>query len=182
MEVFIIPQSDLEHLVDEEGNIKDITGQEEDFKQQISEYESELAELEWKHSQLSKSYKELFNKQNKTRKKNKELEAKVESLESDREKLISVLQKVKEAKNQASAEDIKSSKPSVSSIISNESDLNQDQGKTQPFGIKLDKTQVNPEGKIPADKITTESKEEKEDKDIWTVLRSRLTKKEEDEK
>ena len=31
--------------------------------------------------------------------------------------------------------------------------------------IKLDKNQVNPDGKIPADKKTTESKEEKEDKD-----------------
>lgn len=197
MEVFILPQSDLDDLVDEEGQIKDISGEKEEFKRHLAEYESELAELEWKHSQLSKSYKELFKKHNKTRKKNKELEKQVESLESDREKLMDVLQKVKEARLKETNEVPKivpqgESKESITS-----SSFAEKSGKIQITGFKADKTEVKPDKKIHEDKKanltketketkeikeTKEEKEDKVDKDIWTVLRSRLTKKEEEEK
>ena len=80
MGVFVIPQNDFKDLVDEEGELKDISGQEEEYKSHIAQYETELAELEWKHSQLSKSYKELLNKHNKTRRKQQELEIRLKPL------------------------------------------------------------------------------------------------------
>lgn len=183
MEVFIIPQSDIDDLIDEEGQLKDITGQEDEYKRHLAEYETELAELEWKHSQLSKSYKELFNKHNKTRKKHQELEKKVELLESDREKLIKALKKVKEAReNDAQVQD---SSEALKTVPQQDSNKNVPgsviEGQVDEVGGQIKTTNFESE-KSQEVKGNKESKENKEDKDIWTVLRSRLTKKEEEEK
>lgn len=158
MGVFVIPQNDVKDLVDEEGELKDISGQEEEYKSHIAQYETELAELEWKHSQLSKSYKELLNKHNKTRRKQQELEDKIETLENDRIKLISALKEERQA-NGVRVQKFPDVKPSAGQK-SSESD------------------------KIIADddQTSTPNNEEKDDKDIWTALKSRLTKKEHEEK
>ncbi|WP_337972237.1 hypothetical protein [Methanobacterium petrolearium] len=184
MDVFIIPQSDLNDLIDEKGELKDISGDEDEYKRHLAEYEAELADLEWKHSQLSKSYKELFKKHNKIRKKNQELENKVESLGNDREKLISVLKKVKDTRMKENTEGPKtipqkSAKQTSSGQVTVKGKFG---GKTQKSTSKADKTEINPDKKGTENKKAEEIKENRDDKDIWTVLRSRLTKKEEDEK
>jgi hypothetical protein len=176
MDVFIIPQNDLDDLIDEKGELKDISGQADNYKRNLAEYEAELAELEWKHSQLSKSYKELFKKQNKTRKKNQELEHKVEILESDREKLMAALKKVKDAKD--SNEGLKT----VPQGALNEKIPEQSIGQGKLNEDKVENTVLKePKTEISQDNGDIKAKEDKEDKDIWTVLRSRLTKKEEEE-
>lgn len=189
MDVFVIPQNDLGQLLDDEGQLKDISSQEAEYRHQISEYEAELAELEWKHNQLSKSYKDLFKKQNKTRKLNQELEKKVESLESDKEKLMDALRKVKEAKLKTDNQNEKMDTPllsegvsqSSSTKISENSGLDTNRDKNPIIDSKTAESQEN---KVEIDKNEkpNEIKEDKEDKDLWTVLRSRLTKKEDDEK
>ncbi|NYB51514.1 MAG: hypothetical protein HVN35_02970 [Methanobacteriaceae archaeon] len=172
MEVFVIPKSDLGNIIDEEGKLRDISVQEDEYKRHLAEYETELADLEWKHSQLSKSYKELFKKQNKTRKKNQELEKIVEALKSDREKLIAALQKVKDARMNENKDIPKTVSKAGSKETIKDSSLVEKVEMIE--GSKVDKIDENKESK--------EIKDSKEDKDLWTVLRSRLIKKEEDEK
>jgi len=183
MDVFIIPQKDLKELIDEEGELKDISGQKDEHKRHLAEYEAELADLEWKHSQLSKSYKDLFKKHNKIRKKNQELKEKVETLESDRKKLINVLQKVKDARTKENTEVPKTvPQKSVKQTSSGQVTEQEKVENIQNRASKVDKTEVNQDKKGTENKKTDETKGNKDDKDIWTVLRSRLTKKEEDEK
>jgi hypothetical protein len=155
-EVFIIPQSDIEDLVDEEGELRDISQQEDEYKNHIAQYETDLADLEWKHGQLSRSYKELVNKNNKTRRKQQELEDKIKSLESDRSKLINALKKERKIN-----ETIRTQNGPDNKTLA---------GKGSP---ETDK--------IREDNAKTSSEAE-EDKDIWTVLKSRLSKKEQEEK
>lgn len=156
--VFVIPQNDVKDLVDEEGELKDISGQEEEYKSHITQYETELADLEWKHNQLSKSYKDLVNKHNKTRRKQQELEDKIETLENDRIKLISALKEERQA-NRVGVRKGPDVKPS-----------------TGQESLESDKIIAE------NDQTSTPNNEEKDDKDIWTALKSRLTKKEQEEK
>ncbi|MBI4813088.1 MAG: hypothetical protein HY802_01615 [Methanobacterium sp.] len=155
MEVFIVPQEDLADLVDENGEFKDLSGKKDEYESKLHQYEADFADLEWKHSKLSRTYKELFSKHNKTRKKEKELEDKIKTLESDREKLISALKAERKATEKLKMEQ-------------------QPVNKTSPGTdtVKSDKNKVNNEN-IKNNNVN-------EDKDIWTVLRSRLTKKEEE--
>jgi len=166
MEVFIIPQSELKDLLDEEGELKDISTQETEYKKHLAQYENELADLEWKHSQLSKTYKGLFNKYNKARRKQQELEETVKQLESDRTKLINALKKVKEDKELHKTIQ-KGSSPEISG---------------QENAVKPGKENLvkNADSSVNADKKVKDEKDDK-DKDIWTTLRSRLTKKEQEE-
>ncbi len=155
-EVFIIPQNDIEDLVDEQGELKDISQEEEEYKIHIAQYETDLADLEWKHGQLSKSYKELVNKHNKTRRKQQELEDKIKTLESDRSKLINALKKERKINETLRTQNVPDSK-----IPAGKGSLETD--------------------KITKDKDKTSSNGE-DDKDIWAVLKSRLSKKEQEEK
>ncbi|CDG65703.1 hypothetical protein MBMB1_1612 [Methanobacterium sp. MB1] len=155
MEVFIIPQKDLEDYITEDGEFKDLSSKEEEYRIKLEQYEAEFADLEWKHSQLSKSYKELFNKHNRSRRKEKELEDKIESLESDREKLIHALEEERKLTKKLKLQQ-----------------QNQKENKTSPPSDQPPKTD-----KIDED---TKNKDENEDKDLWTVLKSRLTKKEDE--
>ena len=163
MEVFIIPQSDIKNLLDEEGELRDISDQEVEYKSHISQYETELAELEWKHNQLSKSYKELFNKHNKTRKTQQELEDKIKILESDRTKLINALKKERKINEGVLAQKVQDSKPLA--------------GQKSP-----QKSQISDKISVNNEKTSVSAEEDKDDKDIWAVLKSRLSKKEQDEK
>jgi chromosome segregation ATPase len=171
MEVFIIPKSDLKHLINEEGELKDISGQKEEYKAHIAQYETELAELEWKHNQLSKSYKDLFNKHNKARKNQKELEEKVETLENHRMKLINALKKERETYR--GLKTVLQESSNEKSIHEHEKLVEQDKTKS-----KLEKTEMNPSD----DKKVEVGNEDKKDKDIWNVLRGLRTKKEQEEK
>lgn len=159
MEVFIIPQEDLSDLVDENGELKDLSGKQDEYESKLDQYEADFADLEWKHSKLSRTYKELFSKHNKTLKKEKALEDQIRSLESDREKLINALKKERRVTEKLKMEQQTDDK--TSSEVKNT--------------IKSDKVQGNSENIKNKD-----LDEDKEDKDIWTVLRSRLTKKEEE--
>jgi hypothetical protein len=163
MEVFIIPQDDLVEFIGEDGKIEDdFLGQGEGYKRRLVEYETELAELEWKHGELSRSYKELFKKNNKSRKGQQELEERIKQLDNDREKLIIALKKEKDD-NQglktAYEEELKKNK-----ILQEELNLQKGNDK-----IGIDK------------RIMDDGDEDNRDTDIWKVLRSRLTKKEQEE-
>jgi len=165
MEVFIIPQEDLSDLVDENGEFKDITGKEAEYESKLVQYKADFDDLEWKHSKLSRTYKELFSKHNKTRKNLQELEEKVKTLESDRSKLINALKEERKITENLKMEQQTLNKPS-SNLKSPKSD--------DVKNLKSDKIK---------DDNNTKNKdldEDKEDKDIWTVLKSRLTKKEEE--
>lgn len=159
MEVFIIPQEDLSDWVDENGELKDLSGKQDEYESKLDQYEADFADLEWKHSKLSRTYKELFSKHNKTLKKEKALEDQIRSLESDREKLINALKKERRVTEKLKME--QQTEDKTSSEVKNT--------------IKSDKVQGNSENIKNKD-----LDEDKEDKDIWTVLRSRLTKKEEE--
>jgi predicted nuclease with TOPRIM domain len=159
MDVFIIPKNDIKDLLDEEGELKDISRQEDEYKSHFAQYETELAELEWKHNKLSKSYKELLNKHNKTRRKQQEMEDKIKTLESDRMKLINALKEERRINGGIPAKKVQNNKLSS--------------GQKSP---KSDKIRAGNE------KISTHASEDKEDKDIWTTLKSRLSKKEQEEK
>jgi hypothetical protein len=156
MEVFIIPQEDLSDLVDENGEFKDISGKQDEYESMLNQYKADFADLEWKHSKLSRTYKELFSKHNKTLKKEKALEDQIRSLESDREKLVNALKKERRVTEKLKTE--------------------------QQTG---DKTSSDAKNTIKSDKVKENSENIKNkdvdvDKDIWTVLKSRLTKKEEE--
>ncbi|EKQ54616.1 MAG: hypothetical protein B655_0728 [Methanobacterium sp. Maddingley MBC34] len=159
MEVFIIPQEDLSDWVDENGELKDLSGKQDEYESKLDQYEADFADLEWKHSKLSRTYKELFSKHNKALKKEKALEDQIRSLESDREKLINALKKERRVTEKLKME--QQTEDKTSSEVKNT--------------IKSDKVQGNSENIKNKD-----LDEDKEDKDIWTVLRSRLTKKEEE--
>lgn len=159
MEVFIIPQDDLADLVDENGELKDLFGKKDEYEIKLDQYQADFADLEWKHSKLSKSYKELFSKHNKTRKSQEEMEERIKTLESDREKLINALKKEREI-----TESLKMKQQAQDATSSD--------GKNS---FKSDKIKVNNENIKNKD-----VDEDKDDKDIWTVLKSRLTKKEEE--
>lgn len=159
MEVFIIPQDDLADLVDENGELKDLSGKQNEYESKLEQYEADFIDLEWKHSKLSKTYKELFSKHNKTRRREKDLEERIKTLESDRDKLINALKKERNITEKLKMEQ---------SLLSKTSS---DAKKTS----KSDKIEVNNEN------IRNKGlDEDKDDKDIWTVLKSRLTKKEEE--
>lgn len=171
MEVFIIPEDDINHLLDEGGELKDISGQKNEYKMHLAQYETELAELEWKHNQLSKSYKELLNKHNKTRRKQQELEDKIKILENDKIKLLKAL-KIEKDVNMV-PEIVKREVLDEGPVPSKEISVGND---------KIRKTRSN-EKSVRADEIEDfKDEQDKEDKDIWTVIRSRLSKREEDEK
>ncbi|MDY9924486.1 hypothetical protein [Methanobacterium sp.] len=159
MEVFIVPQEDLADLVDENGELKDLSGNKDEYESKLDQYEADFADLEWKHSKLSRTYKELFSKHNKTRKKEKELEDKIKTLESDRRKLISALKAERRATEKLKMEQQPVNKTSPATDVTVKSDQ-----------IKLNNENIK----------NKDVNEDKEDKDIWTVLRSRLTKKEEE--
>jgi hypothetical protein len=163
MEVFIIPYDDLVDFIDEDGKIAgDFLGQGEEYRRRLAEYETELAELEWKHGELSRSYKELFKKHNKSRKRRQELEERIEQLDDDREKLIITLKKEKDDNQGLKTtyeEELKKNK-----ILEEELSLQ------------------NGNDKIGTDKkIKDDGDGDNRDTDIWKVLRSRLTKKEQEE-
>jgi hypothetical protein len=163
MEVFIIPYDDLVDFIDEDGKIdEDFLGQGEEYRRRMAEYETELAELEWKHGELSRSYKELFKKHNKSRKRRQELEERMKQLDDDSQKLIVALEKEKDD-NQglktAYEEELKKNK-----ILEEEIHLQKGNDK-----IDTDK------------KMKDDGDEDKVDTDIWKVLRSRLTKKEQEQ-
>jgi hypothetical protein len=165
MEVFIIPQEDLSDLVDETGELKDITGREDEYEIKLAQYKADFDDLEWKHSKLSRTYKELFSKQNKTRRNLKELEEKVKTLESDRSKLINALKEERKITEKLKMEQQALNKPSSDLKSPKSDDVN---------NLRSDKIK---------DDSNTKNKDldgDKEDKDIWTVLKSRLTKKEEE--
>jgi len=168
MEVFIIPENDINHLFDEDGQLKDISGQKNEYKMHIAQYETELTDLEWKHNQLSKSYKDLLNKHNKTRRTQQELEEKIKILENDKIKLIKALKLEKDVNMvpEIAKREVLDEGPVSNKEISSGYD-------------KIKKT-TEKEKSVKADKI--EEIRDKEDKDIWTVIRSRLSKREEDEK
>lgn len=154
MEVFIIPQEDLSDLVDENGEFKDVSGREDEYESKFAQYKADFDDLEWKHSKLSRTYKELFSKHNKTRRNLQELEKKVKTLESDREKLVNALKEERKITQKLKMEQQASNKTS--------SDLKT----TKPD----DDTNLK-----------SKNKDFDEDKgDIWTVLRSRLTKKDDE--
>jgi hypothetical protein len=159
MEVFIIPQEDLADLVDENGELKDLSVKKNEYESKIDHYQADFADLEWKHSKLSRTYKELFRKHNKTLKKETELEERVKTLESDREKLINALKKERRVTEKLKMQQQTGDKTSSDAKNSPKSD------------------KVNENSGIIKDKDVDG---DKEDKDIWTVLRSRLTKKEEE--
>ncbi|EKF85759.1 hypothetical protein A994_06755 [Methanobacterium formicicum DSM 3637] len=159
MEVFIIPQDDLADLVDENGELKDLSGKQNEYESKLEQYEADFIDLEWKHSKLSKTYKELFSKHNKTRRREKDLEERIKTLESDRDKLINALKKERNITEKLKMEQSLLSKTS--------SDAKK--------ASKSDKIEVNNENIKNKD-----VNEDKDDKDIWTVLKSRLTKKEEE--
>ena len=165
MEVFIIPQEDLSDLVDENGELKDITGREDEYENKIAQYKADFDDLEWKHSKLSRTYKELFSKQNKTRRNLKDLEEKVKTLESDRSKLINALKEERKITEKFKMEQHALNKPSSGLKSPKSDDVNN-------FESDKIKDDSNPKNK--------DLGEDKEDKDIWTVLKSRLTKKEEE--
>ncbi|WP_321422501.1 hypothetical protein [uncultured Methanobacterium sp.] len=159
MEVFIIPQDDLADLVDENGELKDLSSKQNEYESKLDQYEADFVDLEWKHSKLSKTYKELFSKHNKTRKREKDMEERIKTLESDREKLINALKKERNITEKLKMEQ---------SLL----------GKTSPDAkntSKSDKIEVNNQNIRNKD-----VDEDKDDKDIWAVLKSRLTKKEEE--
>ncbi len=159
MEVFIIPQDDLADLVDENGELKDLSSKQDEYESKLDQYEADFIDLEWKHSKLSKTYKELFSKHNKTRRREKDLEERIKTLESDRDKLINALKKER----------------NITEKLKMEQSL-------------LSKTSHDPKNTSKSDKIEVNNEnirnkdvdEDKDDKDIWTVLKSRLTKKEEE--
>jgi len=151
MEVFIIPQKDLEEYITEDGEFKEFSSKEDEYQIKLEQYETEFADLEWKHSQLSKTYKELFSKHNKSRRKEKEMEDRIESLESDREKLIHALKAERKLTEKLKL---------------------QQQNKNSPPSDQTPKPDEINEN--------IENKDDNEDKDIWTVLKSRLTKKEDE--
>jgi len=162
MEVFIIPQDDLSDLVDENGEFKDASGIEDEFESKFAQYKADFEDLEWKHSKLSRTYKELFSKHNKTRRNLQELEEKVKTLESDREKLINALKEERRITEKLKTEQQAFNKPSA------------DLESNKPDDITNLKSKIKEDSKI-------KNKNFEEDKgDIWTVLRSRLTKKEEE--
>ncbi|MCC7550906.1 MAG: hypothetical protein KO316_05290 [Methanobacterium sp.] len=158
MEVFIIPQSDLKDLVDEEGELKDISAQKSEYKKHLAQYETELADLEWKHNQLSKTYKGLFNKYNKARRKQQDLEERVKKLESDRTKLIDALKKERADKKIVQKGSFKG------------------QVSSKELAAEQNKIKEN----TPTSSVK-DDKKDKEDTDLWTSLKSRLTKKEQEE-
>ncbi len=168
MEVFIIPQVDIKHFFDENGELKDIDSQKNEYKMHIAQYETELADLEWKHSQLSRSYKDLLNKHNKTRRKLQELDEKIKILQNDKIKLTNAL-KIEKDVNMV-PEIVKRDVLDEISVSGNEMSSEYD----------IIKTTAAKEKSVKTDKI--EDIKDKEDKDIWTVIRSRLSKKEEKEK
>jgi len=159
MEVFIIPQDDLADLVDENGELKDLSSKQDEYESKLDQYEADFIDLEWKHSKLSKTYKELFSKHNKTRRREKDLEERIKTLESDRDKLINALKKERNITEKLKMEQFLLSKTSHDSKNTS----------------KSDKIEVNNENIRNKD-----VDEDKDDKDIWTVLKSRLTKKEEE--
>jgi len=159
MEVFIIPQDDLADLVDENGELKDLSSKQDEYESKLDQYEADFIDLEWKHSKLSKTYKELFSKHNKTRRREKDLEERIKTLESDRDKLINALKKERNITEKLKMEQSLLSKTSHDSKNTS----------------KSDKIEVNNENIRNKD-----VDEDKDDKDIWTVLKSRLTKKEEE--
>ena len=159
MEVFIIPQDDLADLVDENGELKDLSGKQDEYESKLDQYEADFIDLEWKHSKLSKTYKELFSKHNKTRRREKDLEERIKTLESDRDKLINALKKERNITEKLKIEQSLLSKTSHDSKNTS----------------KSDKIEVNNENIRNKD-----VDDDKDDKDIWTVLKSRLTKKEEE--
>ena len=162
MEVFIIPQDDLSDLVDENGEFKDASGIEDEFESKLAQYKADFEDLEWKHSKLSRTYKELFSKHNKTRRNLQELEEKVKTLESDREKLINALKEERRITEKLKTEQQAFNKPSA------------DLESNKPDDVTNLKSKIKEDSKI-------KNKDFEEDKgDIWTVLRSRLTKKEEE--
>ena len=156
MEVFIIPQDDLADLVDKNGELKDISGKQDEYESKLDQYEADFIDLEWKHSKLSKTYKELFSKHNKTRRMEKDLEERIKTLESDRDKLIAALKKERNLTERLKMEQ---------SLL----------GKTSPNAKNTSNSD-----KIKVTNENIKNKDVDEDKDIWTVLKSRLTKKEEE--
>ncbi len=156
MEVFIIPQDDLADLVDKNGELKDISGKQDEYESKLDQYEADFIDLEWKHSKLSKTYKELFSKHNKTRRREKDLEERIKTLESDRDKLIAALKKERNLTERLKMEQ---------SLL----------GKTSPNAKNTSNSD-----KIKVTNENIKNKDVDEDKDIWTVLKSRLTKKEEE--
>ena len=156
MEVFIIPQEDLSDLVDENGEFKDITGKEVEYESKLVQFKADFDDLEWKHSKLSRTYKELFSKHNKTRRREKDLEERIKTLESDRDKLIAALKKERNLTERLKMEQ---------SLL----------GKTSPNAKNTSNSD-----KIKVTNENIKNKDVDEDKDIWTVLKSRLTKKEEE--
>ncbi|HHT19068.1 MAG: hypothetical protein QM396_01685 [Euryarchaeota archaeon] len=169
MEVFIIPQSDFKQYLDENGEFKDINVQKNDYKMHIDHYKRELADLEWKHSQLSRSYKDLLNKHNKTRRKQQELHEKIKILQNDKIKLINAL-KIEKNVNRVPEivkQEVLDEKLVSGNEMSSELDI-------------LKKATTAKEKSVKTDMI--EDIKDKEDKDIWTVIKSRLSKKEEKEK
>ena len=163
MEVFIIPQDDLVDFIGEDGKIEvDFLGQGEEYQRRLAEYETELAELEWKHGELSRSYKELFKKHNKSRKRRQELEQKIEQSDDDREKLIIALKNEKndnQGLKTAYEEELKKNK-----ILEEELNLQKENDEIGTTGKKV-----------------KEDVDDNKETDIWKVLRSRLTKKEQEE-
>ncbi len=167
MEVFIIPENDINHFLNEEGELKDISNQENKFKIHIAQYKNELADLEWKHNQLSKSYKDLLNKHNKTRRKQQELEVKIKNLENDKNQLIEALKKEK-------------SISMVPELVNQEVMDEVSDSKTINTSLGSDKIKASIE-KSSGTNETSDNKE-KDDKDFWTVIKSRLAKRGDDEK
>jgi hypothetical protein len=162
MEVFIIPQDDLIDLLGEDGKIKeDFLGQSEKYKRRLTEYETELAELEWKHGELSRSYKELFKKHNKSRKRRQELEQRIEQSDNDNEKLTIALKKEKN--------DNQGLKTAY------EQELKKNEILEEELNIQKNNDEIGA-GK----KVKNNVDEDNKETDIWKVLRSRLTKKEEE--
>ncbi len=94
-EVFIIPQSHIEDLVDGDvsqiGDILDNLGAKDE---NIDLYTREIAELEWKHNELSRSYKELVSKHTKTDKRLRNGIEQIRTLESDKKKLMTKLEEL----------------------------------------------------------------------------------------
>ena len=90
-EVFVIPQSQFEDLVETEEARHDNLKQ---HKSIIAEFEKELADLEWKHGELSRSYKALVSKNAQTNKKFRLEQEKNTTLNEENTKLKNQLQNI----------------------------------------------------------------------------------------
>ncbi|MGZ7159803.1 MAG: hypothetical protein ACXVHR_04980 [Methanobacterium sp.] len=148
--VLIIPEQYFEDLfgVEDTWSVKEYISKLKGYERNIGEYTKEFQELKWKHDQISKSYKELLSKHTKFNKKFKIQDEKINGLEALKMEL--------EAKNKELTSKLESRDLEYKKL---KQDYDEESNK--------------------ADNIEDEPEQDKDrDKDFWSMLKNRLSKKE----